>query len=175
MTCGNTSCVIKVSPWIHLLTSQKSKFYVNFLVPSTLLKIRMFLHQGWVVMQSWEWCGGGAKKDNIYKFWSLLYNNSFDGSSMTSNLKSTKLFSFLVLNCFMGDMLTCHTYKLMSIDVDLLSIYMHMTCLHGHGCTSRKHGKKERQTFVHCGSFDHLDLQSLNDCKFFFFVLRLSF
>jgi len=24
--------------------------------------------------------------------------------------------------------------------------------------TSRKHGKKEPQSFVHCGSFDHLDL-----------------
>ena len=31
--------------------------------------------------------------------------------------------------------------------------------------TSRKHGKKEPQ------SFDHPDLQSLNDCKCFFFVL----
>jgi len=41
--------------------------------------------------------------------------------------------------------------------------------------TSRKHGKKELQLFVHCGSFDQPDLQSLNDCKFFFFVLRLQF
>jgi hypothetical protein len=35
-------------------------------------------------------------------------------------------------------------------------------------CTSRKHGKKELQSFVHCGSFDHPDLQSLNDCTFIF-------
>jgi hypothetical protein len=28
--------------------------------------------------------------------------------------------------------------------------------------------KKEPQSFVHCGSFDHPDLQSLNDYKFFF-------
>jgi hypothetical protein len=34
--------------------------------------------------------------------------------------------------------------------------------------TSRKHGKKEPQSFSHCGSFDHPDLQSLNDCIFVF-------
>ena len=36
-------------------------------------------------------------------------------------------------------------------------------------CSSRKHGKKEPQSFVHCGSFDEFDLQSLNDCMFFLF------
>jgi hypothetical protein len=36
--------------------------------------------------------------------------------------------------------------------------------------TSRKHGKKEPQSFVHCGSFDHPDMQSLNDYKFFSFL-----
>jgi hypothetical protein len=30
--------------------------------------------------------------------------------------------------------------------------------------TSRKHGHKEPQSFSHCGSFDHPDLQSLNNC-----------
>jgi len=35
--------------------------------------------------------------------------------------------------------------------------------------TSRKHGKKEPQSFSHCGSFDHPDMQSLNDCIFFWF------
>jgi hypothetical protein len=35
--------------------------------------------------------------------------------------------------------------------------------------------KKYPQSFVHCGSFDHPDLQSLNDCRFLFFVLRLQF
>ena len=35
--------------------------------------------------------------------------------------------------------------------------------------TSTKHGKKEPQSFSHCGSFDHPDLQSVNDCKFVFF------
>ena len=34
--------------------------------------------------------------------------------------------------------------------------------------TSRKHGKKEPQLFYHCGSFDHHDLQSLNNCIFAF-------
>ena len=38
------------------------------------------------------------------------------------------------------------------------------TCKH----TSRKYGKKEPQSFSHCGSFDHLDLQSLNNCIFVF-------
>jgi hypothetical protein len=33
---------------------------------------------------------------------------------------------------------------------------------------SRKHGKKEPQLFFHCGSFDDLDLQSLNECRFVF-------
>jgi hypothetical protein len=41
--------------------------------------------------------------------------------------------------------------------------------------TSRKHGKKELQSFVHCGSFDHPDLQSLNDCRFSFFGLPTEF
>ena len=34
--------------------------------------------------------------------------------------------------------------------------------------TSRKYGKKELQLFSHCGSFDHPDLQSLNDFIFVF-------
>jgi hypothetical protein len=29
--------------------------------------------------------------------------------------------------------------------------------------------------FSQCGSFDHSDLQSLNDCKFVFWVLQLKF
>jgi hypothetical protein len=33
---------------------------------------------------------------------------------------------------------------------------------------SRKHGKKESQLFFHCGSFDDLDLQSLNERRFVF-------
>ena len=37
--------------------------------------------------------------------------------------------------------------------------------------TSRKHGKKEPQSFVQCGSFDHPDLHSLNDYNFVFFGL----
>jgi hypothetical protein len=37
--------------------------------------------------------------------------------------------------------------------------------------TSRKHGKKEPQSFVHCGRFDHPDLQSQNGCKFFFWFM----
>jgi hypothetical protein len=39
------------------------------------------------------------------------------------------------------------------------------------GDTSRKHGKKEPQSFSHCGSFDHHDLQSVNDWRFVFFGL----
>jgi hypothetical protein len=35
--------------------------------------------------------------------------------------------------------------------------------------TSRKHSKKEPQLLSHCDSFDHLDLQSLNECKIFIF------
>jgi hypothetical protein len=34
------------------------------------------------------------------------------------------------------------------------------------GLTSRKHDRKEPQLFSHCGSFDHHDMQSLDDCKF---------
>ena len=41
--------------------------------------------------------------------------------------------------------------------------------------TSRKLYKKNLQSFSHCGSFDHHDLQSLNYCKFLFFVLQLHF
>jgi hypothetical protein len=41
--------------------------------------------------------------------------------------------------------------------------------------TSRKHCKKEPQLFFHCDFFDHSNLQLLNDCKFFFYVLWLQF
>ena len=41
-------------------------------------------------------------------------------------------------------------------------------------CTSRKHGKKEPQSFSHCGSFDHPDVQSLNDHRLLFFILPLQ-
>ena len=41
--------------------------------------------------------------------------------------------------------------------------------------TSRKHGQKEPQSVSHCGSFDHRNLQSLNDCKKKNWVLRLQF
>jgi hypothetical protein len=34
--------------------------------------------------------------------------------------------------------------------------------------TSRKHCEKEPQSFSHCGSFDHPDLQLLNECIFLF-------
>jgi hypothetical protein len=45
-------------------------------------------------------------------------------------------------------------------------------------CTSRKHGKKEPQSFVHCSLFDHPDLHLLNDYNFVSFgspteVLRI--
>jgi hypothetical protein len=33
--------------------------------------------------------------------------------------------------------------------------------------TSRKHDKKKPESFVHCGSFDHFDMHSLNDYNFF--------
>jgi hypothetical protein len=41
----------------------------------------------------------------------------------------------------------------------LLNNYAHLGRLNLN--TSRKHCKKEPQSFFHCGSFDHLDLQSL--------------
>jgi hypothetical protein len=41
-------------------------------------------------------------------------------------------------------------------------------------CTSRKRCKKEPQLFFHCDSFDHPDLQSLNNCIFFFFLLSFT-
>jgi hypothetical protein len=34
--------------------------------------------------------------------------------------------------------------------------------------TSRKLGKKKHWSFSHYGFFDHPDLQSLNECNFFF-------
>jgi hypothetical protein len=36
--------------------------------------------------------------------------------------------------------------------------------------TSRKHGKKEPQSFFHCGSFDHPDMQSLKNFRLVFMV-----
>ena len=40
--------------------------------------------------------------------------------------------------------------------------------------TSRKHGKKEPQSFSHCGSFDHHALQWLNICRFVFLTYQLT-
>ena len=48
-------------------------------------------------------------------------------------------------------------------------------CTSEDACTSRKPCQKESQSLSHCGSFDHPDLQSLNDYNFFCFVLRLQF
>ena len=48
--------------------------------------------------------------------------------------------------------------------------FNHSTCCHG-SHTSRKHGKKEPQSFSHCGSFDHHAMQSLNNCRFVFLDL----
>jgi hypothetical protein len=41
--------------------------------------------------------------------------------------------------------------------------------------TSRKCCEKKPQSFSHCGSFDHPDLQSLNNCKLFFLFHDSSF
>ena len=38
--------------------------------------------------------------------------------------------------------------------------------------TSRKHGKKELQSFFHCGFFDHHALRSLNNYIFVFFTYQ---
>ena len=40
--------------------------------------------------------------------------------------------------------------------------------------TSRKHGKKELQSFSRCGSFDHHALQSLKQCRFVFLGLPID-
>jgi hypothetical protein len=55
-----------------------------------------------------------------------------------------------------------------------LSIGVHRLGAWSHIVTSRKHGKKELQSFVHCGSFDHPDLHLLNDYNFFFLVYQLK-
>jgi hypothetical protein len=65
--------------------------------------------------------------------------------------------------------------KLDKIAVTTNKTWVHACHTHTFFTTSRKHGKKESQSFVHCSSFDHLDLQSLNDCKFFFFGLPTEF
>ena len=46
----------------------------------------------------------------------------------------------------------------------LITLSTHVLC----AFTSRKHGKKEPQSFVHCASFDHPDMHSFNDYKFVF-------
>jgi hypothetical protein len=57
----------------------------------------------------------------------------------------------------------------------ILKLYFEASSLFTITFTSRKHGKKEPHSFVHCGSLDHPDLQSLNDCRFFFFCLPTEF
>jgi hypothetical protein len=41
--------------------------------------------------------------------------------------------------------------------------------------TSRKHGKKELQSFSHCDFLDHPELQTLNECIFIYLVHQLKF
>ena len=41
--------------------------------------------------------------------------------------------------------------------------------------TSRKHGKKEPQSFFHCGPFDHPDPQSRKRLQICFLVYQLKF
>jgi hypothetical protein len=41
--------------------------------------------------------------------------------------------------------------------------------------TNRKHGKKEPQSFVYCGSFDHPNLHSFNDYKLLLYGLLADF
>jgi hypothetical protein len=51
-----------------------------------------------------------------------------------------------------------------------LAFFMNLSRL-----TSRKHDKKELQSFSHYGSFDHPDLQTLNKCRIVFLVYQLKF
>jgi hypothetical protein len=55
----------------------------------------------------------------------------------------------------------------------LRKLHMHRMWVISVTDTSRKHGRKEPQSFVHC--LDHHDMQSLNDYIFLFFVLRVQF
>ena len=60
------------------------------------------------------------------------------------------------------------------LDLALRRIFYTNHVFHIHprrSCTTRKHCEKEPQSFPHCGSFDHPDRQSLNDCRFGFFHL----
>ena len=75
----------------------------------------------------------------------------------------------------------------------LLLRFVECWCMHMPHCTRRPAGgvdhtkkkvrgeslveniaKKEPQSFSHCGSFDHHGLQSLNNYKILFFILRLQ-
>ena len=51
------------------------------------------------------------------------------------------------------------------------SIISHATLMYHASITSKKLCDKEPQSFSHCGSFDHLALQSLNNCRFVFLHL----
>jgi hypothetical protein len=64
-----------------------------------------------------------------------------------------------------------HPHKLKMCSIHWAS-HFHAT---PHLFNSRNLCKKEPQLLSHCDSFDQPDLQSLNNYKFFFFVLRLQF
>jgi hypothetical protein len=57
-----------------------------------------------------------------------------------------------------------HHHAQLFTDSLAISLHRRMVCPH----TSRKHGKKEPQSFSHCIFFYQHDLQSLNECKFVF-------
>jgi len=53
-------------------------------------------------------------------------------------------------------------FSLQTINGDFITLH----ALDNHPFTSRKHGKKEPQSFSHYGFFDHPNMQSLNNCRF---------
>jgi hypothetical protein len=71
-------------------------------------------------------------------------------------------------SCSLGVNVTIPQSKLQIFKVKSLSLFPSYF-------TSRKLCKKEPQSVSHRSSFDHPDVQSLNDYIFFFFVLRLQF
>jgi len=56
-----------------------------------------------------------------------------------------------------------------------VSAYIDIYATVGTIVTSRKYGKKEPQSFLHGGFFDHPDLQSLNNCRFVLWFYNCNF
>ena len=97
-------------------------------------------------------------KIHLHRLWTpLLHPRPFPRSCKSSKVRSGELPWILTRAASRRLWFICHSSTWRSSAICCVLKYI-----------SRKHCQKELQSFFHCSSFDHLDLQSLNDYIFVF-------